>query len=119
MKEFKFDYDSENDDLFIYSGKEKSKGAVEMGDLIFDFNSNKDLVALEIMNASKFIQEMLGKSILIDKKFLENIKSCSLEVRQHQNMLLVRLLILSSRGKVAVPITVPNVKSPSPALLYA
>jgi len=37
MEDFKFDYDSENDDLFIYLPKVKSAGAVEMGNFIFDF----------------------------------------------------------------------------------
>ncbi len=119
MKEFKFDYDPENDDLFVYSEKEKSKGSVELGNLIFDFDSNRDLVALEIMDASKFIQEMTGKDVVINKKFLGSIKSCRLEIRQHQNMLLIKLLILfENQEKILVPITTPNVKHSSPVLSH-
>ncbi len=68
MKEFKFDYDSENDDLFIYSGKSKSKGSVELGDIIFDSDSDGNIVAIQIMNAVKFIKEIVGDKYPISKK---------------------------------------------------
>ena len=34
MKDFKFSYDEESDDLFIYLDGAKSSGAVEIGDFV-------------------------------------------------------------------------------------
>lgn len=40
MRSVKFDYDKDNDDLFLFDTKSKSKGSVEFGDLILDWRFN-------------------------------------------------------------------------------
>ena len=47
MQKFNFDYDQNNDSLFLYLADQKSKGSVEFGDFVFDFNSKKELVGME------------------------------------------------------------------------
>ena len=49
-QEFKFDYDESSDDLFLFSPKSKSKGSVEFGDIVLDFNNKKELVGIELIN---------------------------------------------------------------------
>ena len=54
MEKFNIDYDNESDDLFLYA-KEKSKGSVEIGDLILDFDRGGKLVGIEMLNATNFL----------------------------------------------------------------
>ena len=58
MKDFKFDYDEENDDLFIYLEGKKSAGAVEIGDFIVDFDLDvHDTVLLHPTNFDEIVLE--------------------------------------------------------------
>ena len=50
LKHFDFDYDPENDSLLVHSKEEKSRGSVELGNLIFDYNPKKEFVGLEILD---------------------------------------------------------------------
>tara|TARA_Y100000310_G_C20151489_1_gene564946 strand:+ start:120 stop:278 length:159 start_codon:yes stop_codon:yes gene_type:complete len=43
MSEFNVDYDKDGDDLFLY-GKEKSKGSIEIGNLVLDYSKEGKLV---------------------------------------------------------------------------
>lgn len=117
MQEFKFNYDSENDDLFIYSEKLKSKGAVELGSLVFDFDLNGNLVAIEIMNAIQLLNDLIGKEI-VDKKILESIKTCKVSVKIHQNLMLIMIVLIVEHKEVSIPISVPRVVESSPSLNY-
>ena len=63
-----FSYDRESDDLFLYSSK--SKGSIEIGDFILDFNNRKELVGLELMNASRVLEDITGENV---NKLLNNL----------------------------------------------
>jgi len=63
MKDFKIDYDTENDSLFVYLEGVKSKGAVEVGNFVLDFDENNDLVAMEILEAKNIFKIILTKII--------------------------------------------------------
>ena len=117
VQKFKFNYDSDNDDLFIYSGV-KSKGAVELGELVFDFDSEGRLVALEIMSVTSFLEDLIGKEIGVDKKMLESLKMCKVDVKVHQNLLLIKILLVLEDKEIPVPLSVPSVVETSPALKY-
>ena len=75
MKNFKFDYDEENDSLFAYLENSKSEGAVEIGDFVFDFDKSGNLVAIEIFNASEIFSTVLSKIIELSK-----IKDFNIEI---------------------------------------
>jgi len=64
MEEVKFDYDEENDSLFIYKPNQTVKGSVEIGDFVVDLApSLNKIVGLEIMNASKNLHEAISERI--------------------------------------------------------
>ncbi len=42
MQKFNFSYDKENDDLFLFSPKSKSKGSIDLGQIVLDFNNKKE-----------------------------------------------------------------------------
>ena len=116
MQNFKFDYDKENDDLFIYSTKSKSGASVEIGDVVFDFDKDKKLAAIEIMNATKFL-----KSLIVDHKFSKNtlseLVSCEIEVNVQDNFLLIKIVFLVKEGRrLPANLSLPRISASSPAL---
>lgn len=56
IKKFNFDYDFENDSLFLFNPESKSKASVELDNFIIDFNTHKEVCAIEILNASDFFK---------------------------------------------------------------
>ena len=115
MPEYKFDYDKENDDLFIHRRDSKSKGSIEFGDLVLDFNSKKQLVGIEILNASKFLKDITGRDIT---SLLEQLKSCSIDVKAKNNILLIKIILSTDSEEVSPIIPVPIITEPSPSLAY-
>ena len=58
MRKFNFSYDKENDDLLLFNPKSKSKGSVELGNIILDYGKNREFVGMQIMNASNTIKDI-------------------------------------------------------------
>lgn len=116
IKKFKFDYDYENNSLFIYDEKNRSKASVEFDNLIIDFNSKKEIVSLELLNASQFLKSISSKDIKITKKLLKEIKSCKIDIKPQQNFILIKFLLeFESKEKISTPILIPNISEKSPA----
>ena len=113
MENFNFSYNEENDDLFLYLKGKKSKGAVELGNFVFDFDENENLVAIQIFEASKLLSKLLSKIIELTK-----IKSIKTEITNFRNMTAVRVYVETDKEKVMAPIIVPKLKQESPALSY-
>ncbi|MBU0957732.1 MAG: DUF2283 domain-containing protein [Nanoarchaeota archaeon] len=113
MRDFKFDYDEENDDLFIYLDGAKSKGAVEIGNFVFDFDESENLVAIEIFEASGVFSKLLAKMIE-----LTNIKELKAEIINFRNMAAIQIKITTDSGNDTANITIPCIKEDSPALSY-
>lgn len=113
MKNFKFDYDSENDDLFIYLEGEKSAGAVELGNFVFDFNKDENLVAIQIFEASNVLSKLLSKIIEMAK-----IKQVKADIIKFRNMAALKLFILTDKDEAQAVITLPRISQESPSLCY-
>ncbi|MBI2630362.1 DUF2283 domain-containing protein [Candidatus Pacearchaeota archaeon] len=111
MENFKFSYDKEDDNLFIYLESQKSEGAVEMGNFVFDFNKDEDLVAIQIFEASKVLSKIMPKIIE-----LANIKNIKMEIANFRNMTAVRMFIDTDKEAFMTPIIIPKIKQESPAL---
>jgi len=117
MQKFNFSYDKGNNDLFLFNPKSKSKGSVELGDLVFDFNNKKELVGLEIMNASNIIKDLSEDSIKKVNEVLENLKECKVSIKTRNNLLIIKLYLLSKENKLTPIISIPKIQK-SPALRY-
>jgi len=114
---FNFDYDSEQDSLFIYNPKFKSKASVEIEDIIIDFNSNKEISAIELLDASEFLSNLdLDENIDI-KELLRTIKECKLDIITKDNFFVIKFVLISkSNKKITTPLLIPTINNPSPAL---
>lgn len=119
MQKFEFSYDKDNDDLFLYSPKSKSKGSVELGDFILDFNSKKQLVGIQLMHATELIKDLIGENISTLKNLLKNLKSCKVEIKPKNNLLIIKIYLLSGVKEIAPVISVPSIRESSPALAAA
>ena len=109
----KFDYDSKYDDLFVFNSESKSKGAIEFGDLVIDFDNNMKVVGLELINASEYLSKIVDG---FDKKLLSDIKQCNFSAVHHKNMIIIKLSIVSENQKMLVPIQIPGIRKSSPAI---
>jgi len=113
MKSFNFDYDSENDDLFVYLGNAKSDGAVEAGNFIFDFDKKENLVAMQVTEASKVFKTLLSTLVTLSK-----IKEFRAEVTNFRNMASIKFTIEDDSRKDTANLLIPRFVEKSPALSY-
>lgn len=118
MEKFNIDYNRESDDLFLYA-KEKSKGSVEIGDLILDFDRYGRLVGIEMLNATKFLSDCVAEKDIISKEFLSELVKCEVEVKQKNNFLFIKIYLIGKKAVVPCLINAPIVTETSPALASA
>jgi len=113
MKEFKIDYDEENDSLFVYLEDSVSQGSVEMGNFVFDFDKNGNLKAMEILEASKTL-----RSILLRVIELSRIKEFKAEVINFRNMASIRFSISDDNYTENGNFVIPRRIEKSPSIRY-
>ena len=78
-RESNFEYNSDLDSLYIYSGiNEEVLGVINVGNLIFDVGISGKLVGLEIESASKVFN--------VAQKLFQLIKDCKLFVKKQGNI---------------------------------
>ncbi len=119
MQKFNFSYDKEYDDLFLYSPTSKSKGSIELGSLILDYNRKKELVGIQIMDASAFLHELINerKEAILD--LLRDLKECKAEIRSRNNLLIIKMFLFSKTRELSPVISVPVISESSPSLASA
>lgn len=113
MKEFKFSYDKENDDLFIYLPDSKSAGAVEIGNFVFDFDEKENLVAIQILEASQVLSRLVSKIFELAK-----ITEIRANIINFRNMAFIKIEIKSGSAKETINMPIPRIRETSPALGY-
>lgn len=112
MKDFKFDYDSEYDDLFVYSDK-KSDGAVEIGDFVFDFCEDGEFTGFQIQNASKNLQKITGKSF----ENLSELKDCKINVNNIRNFLALNISLIYQHDRIDINLMIPSTREENKILV--
>jgi len=113
MQKFNFDYDLENDDLFIYLEGKKSSGAIELGNFVLDFDDKGDLVAIQIINASEVFKKILSKVTEIN-----NLKKIEADIINFRNMEAIKFRVLTDSEEETANILIPHIKEKSPVLTY-
>ncbi len=113
MEKFNFNYDVDNDDLFVYLEGKKSAGAIELGNFILDFDENERLVAMQILNASEVFSKILSKI-----KEVSQIKEIKIEIISFRNMEAIRFNVSDRKIEENANIFIPHIKEKSPVLEY-
>jgi len=117
MQKFKVSYDKEMDDLFIYNPGAKSRGSIELGELVLDYDAKKEVVGIQITNASFLLQEISEeKDRIMIKTTLADLKTCLVDINQKRMGLAIIKIFLF---KKPITFSAPLLKEPSPALVYA
>jgi uncharacterized protein YuzE len=117
IRKFKFDYDYENDGLFIYDPKCKSKASVDIDDMIIDYNNKKEVAAIELLNASKFFKDLGITDMDITKDVLNDIVECRIDIIPKNNFFIIRFLLsFNSSKQLVTPVYVPTIHEHSPSL---
>ncbi len=112
-------YDGDNDILFIYRADRTPKASIELDkDLVLDLDSNRNICAVEIFNATKTISELVKSRF--SSAFFKNIKACKLTSHQVGNLEYFKIGILSiGKELIEIPLIVPTGSYRSPAVAYA
>ncbi len=113
MNNFKFDYDSKYDDLFVYTN-EKSDGSIEIGEFVFDFTNEGKLVAFQIQNASKNIKKISDNHSLD----LSELTECMVDINKIKDFLVLKLTFVIKDIKVSSNLIIPSIKEKNPSLVY-
>ena len=116
IRSFKFDYDPENDNLFLYNPKTKTNSSIEIDDIVIDFNSKKQLSAIEITNATQILSNLIKEKIMINKTMLKDIRDCKIEIVKQNNHLVIRLFITLRSKQIFTPLIIPTISEPSPSI---
>lgn len=118
IKKFNFSYDKEHDDLFLFNPESKSKGSIEIGDIIFDYNSKKEFVGLQLINASKILESISEKDLSTIKNVLDNLSGCTVEYVNNNNLLIIKINLLGKDKEINSSISIPNITESSPSIAY-
>ena len=113
MENFKINYDENNDDLFLYLENTKSKGAIELGNFVFDFDEKENIVGIQIFEASKVLSKLFSQFIEMTK-----IKDIKADIINFRNMNAMKLKITTDSDIAEGVVVIPRIKFQSPALNY-
>jgi len=113
MEKFNFDYDSENDDLFVYLERKKSSGAIELGNFVLDFDKTGNLVAMHILNVSEVFTKILSKMIKSEK-----INQMELEIINFKNIHAIKFRVTEDSWSETANILIPHIKEKGPVLMW-
>jgi len=117
MTKFKFDYDKENDSLFLYHPRFKSTGSIEIGDeLIIDVDNKKRIVGIEILNASQFLKLLVDKSI---ESILENLIQAEVNLLKRKGLIVIKIQLKGLKQEVCAPIIPLMASNLEPVLAVA
>lgn len=103
IKEIYFDYDRENDSLFIFK-KDTVRGSVDVGNYVVDFTHEGNVAGIEIINASEVLKNL---SVENPGEFLEKIKQVSFKSVQKRDSVVIYFAISSSTqisSSIAIPV---------------
>lgn len=119
MKKIFFDYDPENDDLFINDKTKKVKQSLDIGDFVVDVTAQNEVAGLEIMHATNFLSACAAEKRMVKTKDLENIKECLFDVVPFYNVHVIRLVIRFAHDQITMNIAVPAYPDDHPMVFKA
>lgn len=107
-RSFGFNYDADNDILFLYEKGMRSRGAIELldGDFVLDIGTSR-VVGLEVFDASKNLSDVNDREIT--KKVLKNLKVCKMRTISKKNgfMFVAGCMAIGIKEEIKIPLTVP------------
>lgn len=90
---FVWDYNEKSDILNIHRRGKKVEGSAELSDFSFDFDKNGNIVGIELVYASEFLNH-----VGVQKEHLAELKSAEITISKRANCAIVWIK-LSIQGK--------------------
>ena len=115
--EFKIDYDSEEDLLYLYSKGKKSSGSIEFGELVVDLEKKGEIVGLEVFDASQYLSELTNKKI--SRQDLEKMENAEFSFTAKKGTIMIKIVLPIQKEQVPATIAIQNMNYRSPAMAYA
>lgn len=102
MDEYRFDYDAEDDVLYIQNAVKEVKESVEFSeDIVIDLDKDGNVIGVEIFYASEFLN-LFNKEI--DKEFLKKLEDAYIEYKDFRNMWFIILMLKTESKQIAQPL---------------
>ena len=99
------EYDSESDSLAICRAHKKSSFSLEIGDIIVDFDRNKEVVGIEFINATTLLSALAKQTLT--KNILQQITQSSFQTKHAGNNLIITFTLILPKTKIEEKITIP------------
>jgi len=106
LGKIKFDYDSENDMLYLYNSGKKSKGSIEFGELVIDLEKKGEITGIEIFDASKYLSELTSKKI--SKKTLMELENASFTCSARKGTVIIKITLKTHEEKILAPLAIQD-----------
>jgi len=101
MNNYQYEYNSEDDVLYIKNSMKEVEESVEVSDdLILDLDKNGMVVGIEIFYASEFFGAFNKE---VDKKFLANLEDVQLEQKEMRNNWFLVVMLKSGKKVIYQP----------------
>ncbi len=113
MVKFNVDYDKDNDNLFLFNAKNKSKFTLEFGNFDIDLDEKGGIVGLEFTNASKFFHILLKNNLDLNsihkvKTFLSNTKTSKVIINNLRKGTIINIFLETGTKNISTNLTVPK-----------
>ncbi len=119
MQKFNFSYDTEEDDLFLFNQNSKSKGSAVIGNVVLDYDCKKQIVGMQLMNASEIITEITNGELLNIKQILEKLTDAKLDIKLKNKMLIIKIYLIGNKEELAPLISIPLIRENDAELAYS
>ncbi|MEK6932954.1 MAG: DUF2283 domain-containing protein [Nanoarchaeota archaeon] len=98
---YEYDYDDENDILYIYNSIGDVEESVQISeDIVIDLDNKEKIRGIEIFYASEFFGAFNNE---INKHFLKNLEEASLEYKEFRNQWFIIVILKSENKKIIQP----------------
>lgn len=114
-KKVMFDYDYENDSLYIYFNNKKAKESFELDNFVIDVGENGEIVGIEMVNASEMIRKIWDYEI--SKDTLKNIREVRMSIAYSRDLMIIKIVLVlfmdNRKIDVKLPLSMPKLKAVS------
>jgi len=99
--QYSWDYSPDSDILNVHAKGKKVKGSAELGEFTFDFDSDENIIGLEITNIAEIFNE------LINKEQLSEISGAKIALVTRGNATYALLYLKLPKREQIIEITAP------------
>jgi len=87
-----FDYDYENDSLYIYFANKKARESFELDNFIIDVGEKGEIVGIEILDASEMLKKIWDYDI--SKEMLKKIKNVKMSIGYSRDLMIIKIILV-------------------------